>query len=37
MTNVEGIARDAAQAIVEKLTGRAPTAAELSAAQAARG
>jgi len=37
MTNVEGIASDAARAIVEKLTGRAPNAAELSAAQSARG
>jgi F-type H+-transporting ATPase subunit b len=30
MANVEGIARDTAQAIVEKLTGKAATAAELS-------
>lgn len=33
MANVEGIASDAARAIVEKLTGRAASAAELSAAR----
>lgn len=37
MTNVATIAADTAGAIVQKLTGRAPTAAELTAAQAARG
>jgi F-type H+-transporting ATPase subunit b len=37
MSNVAGIAADTAQAIVEKLTGKAPTKAELTAAQAARG
>ena len=33
MTNVAGIAADTAQAIVQKLTGKAPTAAELAAAR----
>jgi F-type H+-transporting ATPase subunit b len=37
MGNVHGIAADAAKAIVEKLTGRAVTATELTAAQSARG
>ena len=37
MTNVGGIARDTAQAIIEKLTGRAASAAELSAAPGAQG
>ena len=37
MSNVRGIAADTAQAIVEKLTGRAATPAEIEAARAARG
>jgi F-type H+-transporting ATPase subunit b len=37
MANVAGIAQDTAQAIVAKLTGKSPSAAEMAAAQAARG
>ena len=33
MTNVQGIAHDTAQAIVQKLTGKAATAAELASAR----
>jgi F-type H+-transporting ATPase subunit b len=36
MTNVSGIAADAAQAILVKLTGQAPSPAELASARAAR-
>ncbi|MDP3173523.1 MAG: hypothetical protein Q8M88_03710 [Phenylobacterium sp.] len=37
MVNVRGIATETAEAIIEKLTGRAATSAEMAAADAARG